>query len=168
MFSVGAEQQKNNHLIICGNCWKVLPGQKHTQEVGGGTKTGENQRLSCFCIKEQTWHQTRIQYYGQAAHQMGAVAHPPLYLCLSLPAFIPSFATAWVCFLSKTRLIFPDWTAPPENAQIKLGILMWTEHNFSFQLFHWFSHCLLSLISFLPFIFLFVFPGSLSAAWNTG
>lgn len=130
---------------------EVLPGQKQTRsgglERGGGgqmNKKGiysKNLHLSCFCIKKQTWQEMGIQYYGQAAHQMGvgfiSVAHPPSPQLPSIhPSLPPSHPLPPLLFASYPRHVSFSLTGQlHQKCPKELGILLWTERNSSFKLF---------------------------------
>lgn len=57
-------------------------------EPGGGLLKKIRLHLSCFCIRKHSWQDLGIQYYGQAAHQMGVWVYfcGPPSLLLSHPA----------------------------------------------------------------------------------
>lgn len=110
---------------------EVLPGQKQTRsgglERGGGGaneqegKLFKKSALIVFLYQEADlardgdsvlW--TSCSSDGSWVYFCGSPSLPPTPLYPSIPPSFPSTATPLVCFLSKTCLIFPDWTATSE------------------------------------------------------
>lgn len=175
----GAERQKTATWLSMAPA-RSASRPKANEEWGAGAWGGgqmnkkgiysKNLHLSCFCIKKQTWQEMGIQYYGQAAHQMGvgfiSVAHPPSPQLPSIhPSLPPSHPLPPLLFASYPRHVSFSLTGQlHQKCPKELGILLWTERNSSFKLFDWFSRCLLfcffsysSSYSLHLFIYLFIF-----------
>lgn len=109
---------------------EVLPGQKQTRsgglERGGGANEQEGNlfkksALIVFLYQEADLARDRDSVLwtscssdGSWVYFCGSPSLPPTPLYPSIPPSFPSTATPLVCFLSKTCLIFPDWTATSE------------------------------------------------------
>ncbi len=145
----------------------------HEESEGGANKKGifsKNLHLSCFCIKKQTWQETEIQYYGQAAHQMGVefISVPPPLPPSIHPSLAPSLLPIHChpsCLLPIQDVSHFSWLdSLIRNAQKNLASPC--GQNTSFHLNYLIDfvtvYCFfLLLLRFFPFIF---FPsGSLSA-----
>lgn len=139
MFSVGAEQQKNNHLIICGNCWKVLPGQKHTQEVGGGDENGRKSALIMFLYQGADLAPDRDSVLWTSCSSDGSCG-PPSPLSMSVSSCIHPILCHRLSLLPIQDASYFPWL---DSSTKKCPNRAWHPHVDRTQLF----------ISIIPLIF---------------